>query len=185
MNRLDTSHNFWERYGDRNEKLEKKLGYFSIKNIDDPCVVTVAVNPKEYFEEFESQSVNKKCKGLRKGVSGMELEYYAKRINSIWEIETFGQLPKGKHKQNRFTIKNNSMVLDEIEKSKFVQINDKRYYFSDGIVSLSFSHPFLKEIVDFKREKKTKNRGVFTAGKTQTYSDGKICSRKKQKNFNL
>ena len=157
MNRLDTSHNFWERYGDRNEKLEKKLGYFSIKNIDDPCIVTVAVNPKEYFEEFESQSVNKKCKGLRKGVSGMELEYYAKRINSIWEIETFGQLPKGKHKQNRFTIRNNSMVLDEIEKSKFVQINDKRYYFSDGIVSLSFSHPFLKEIVDFKRGKKPKH----------------------------
>ena len=106
----------------------------------------------------------------------MEFEYYAKRINSLGEIETFGHLPKGKHKQNSFMIKNNSMVLDETEKSKFVQINDKRYYFSDGIVSLSFSHPFLKEIVDFKREKNPKNRGVFTAGKTQTYSDGKICS---------
>ena len=26
------------------------------------------------------------------------------------------------------------MVLEQIEKSKFAQINDKRYYFSDGIV---------------------------------------------------
>ena len=117
-------------------------------------MVTVAVNPKEYFEKFESQSVNKKHKGLRKGASRMEFEDYAKRINSTREIETFGQ---EKQKQNRFTIKNNQMVLEEIEKSKFAQINDERYYFSDGIVSLPFSHFFLKEIIDFKREKKPKN----------------------------
>ena len=97
----------------------------------------------------------------------MEFEDYAKRIIFIREIETFGQLPKEKQKQNRFTIKNNQMVLEEIEKAKFAQINDKRYYFSDGILSLTFSHPFLKEIVDFN------------------YSNGKICSPKKQKNFNL
>ena len=51
---------------------------------------------------------------------------------------------------------NNQMILEEIEKFKFSQISDKRYYFSDEIVSLRFSHPFLKEIVDFKREKKQK-----------------------------
>ena len=77
----------------------------------------------------------------------MEFEDYAKRIILIREIETFGQLPKEKQKQNRFTIKNNQMVLEEIEKAKFAQINDKRYYFSDGILSLTFSHPFLKEIL--------------------------------------
>ena len=49
----------------------------------------------------------------------MEFEDYAKRINSIRETETFRQLPKEKHKQNRFTIKKNQMVLEEIEKSKF------------------------------------------------------------------
>ena len=48
------------------------------------------------------------------------------------------------------------MILEEIEKSKFPQINDKRYYFSNRIASLLFSHPFLKETVDFKREKKQK-----------------------------
>ena len=56
----------------------------------------------------------------------MEFEDYAKRINSIKEIETFGQLPKEKQKQNRFTIKNNQMILEEIEKSKFSQINNKK-----------------------------------------------------------
>ena len=38
------------------------------------------------------------------------------------------------------------MVLEQVEKSKFAQINDKRYCFSDGIVSLPFLHPFLDEI---------------------------------------
>ena len=126
MHSFDASQIFWEKYGARNEQLNKKLGYFSIENIDDPCLVTVAVNPKEYFEDFESQSVNKKLKGLRKGTSRMEFEDYAKRINSIKEIETFGQLPKEKQKQNRFTIKNNQMILEEIEKSKFSQINNKK-----------------------------------------------------------
>ena len=86
----------------------------------------------------------------------MELENYSKQINSLKEIKTFGQLPVEKQKQKRFTIKNNKMILEEIEKSKFVQINDKRYYFSDGIVSLPFSHPYLLDIVQFKRDKKRK-----------------------------
>ena len=86
---------------------KKTLGYFCIETIDNPWGVAVALNPNEYFEEFERQSVNKKHEGLRKGASGIELEDYAKRINLIREIETFGQLPKEKVKQNRFTIKNN------------------------------------------------------------------------------
>ena len=69
-----------------------------IQNIDDSCMVTVAVNPKEYFQEFESQPINEKHKGLRKAAAGMEFEDYAKRINLIKEIETFGQLPKKKQK---------------------------------------------------------------------------------------
>lgn len=60
----------------RNANLRKKLGYFSIENIDDPYLVIVAVKPKEYFEQFESDNVNKKHKWLRKGASGMEFENY-------------------------------------------------------------------------------------------------------------
>ena len=86
----------------------------------------------------------------------MEFKNYAKMINSVKDIETFGQnLPK-RQKQNRFAIKQNEMVLEEIEKSKFVKINDKRYYLSNGIVSLPFSHPLLHKINVFKKEKKNK-----------------------------
>ena len=96
LHRFDTSHKFWEKYRVRNEHLKITLGYFSIENIDDLYVVTVAVNPKEYFEEFEGQSVNKKHKGLRKGASRMEFEDYAKRINSIRDILDFRTATKRK-----------------------------------------------------------------------------------------
>ena len=65
-----------------------------------------------------------------------------KRINSVKEIETFGQLPKKKQKQGRFSVKNSEMVLEEIEKSKFSQIINKRYYFSDGLCHYPFHTQF-------------------------------------------
>ena len=179
MHRFDTSHKFWKKYGVKNEHLKKKFDYFSIENIDDPYVVTVAVNPKEYFQEFDSQSIKKKHKGLRKGAS--EFKDYAERINSIREIETFGQLPKEKQKQNSLTIRNNQMILEEIEKSKFSQINNNRYCFSDGIVSLPFSHPFLKEIVN----KKQKTETSLQQEKRKLIPMGKFAAQKKQNNFDL
>ena len=156
LHRFDTSHKFWEKFSARDESLKKKLGYYSIENSDDPFLVTIAVNPKEYLEKFESENINKKPKGLRKGAKGIESENYSKRINSIKQNETFSRLSQEKQKLNRFTITSNEMVVEEIEKSKFAQINDKRHYFSDGIVSLPFSHPFLAETAEFKT--KTKNR---------------------------
>ena len=53
------------------------------------------------------------------------------------------------------------------------------------VTELYLSHSYLKEIVNFKREKKEKNWGVSTTAKTQTYSNGKISSPNKQKNFDL
>ena len=69
------------------------------------------VKPEEYIETFKSEYVNKKHKGLRKGGPGMEFENYLKRINSVADIETFGQLSAEKQKQNRFPIKNNVTLI--------------------------------------------------------------------------
>ena len=72
LHRFDTtSHKFWERYSARNAALKKKLGYFSIENIDDLCMTIIAVNLKEYIETFKYEYVNKKHKGLRKGALEM------------------------------------------------------------------------------------------------------------------
>ena len=96
--RFDTSHEFWENYSARNKSFKKKLGHFNLQNINDTCMVTVAVSPKEYFEDIKSENINKKHKYLWKGALGMEFEDYAKCINSIREIETFGQLSPEKQK---------------------------------------------------------------------------------------
>ena len=34
---------------------------------------------------------------------------------------------------------------------QFASLNDKRYYFSDGIVSLPFGHPSLTKLRDYKK----------------------------------
>ena len=106
----------------------------------------------------------------------MEFENNAKRINSAKDIETLGQNMPEKQKQNRFAIKQNKMILEEIEKSKFVQTNDKRYYFSDGTVSLPFSHSLLHEINQFKKEKKNKKLSSICKRKN---TNGKMFCRKK------
>ena len=37
-------------------------------------------------------------------------------------------------------------------KTKFSQFNDKIFYFSNGITSLPLSHPYLKELVEYKKK---------------------------------
>ena len=46
------------------------------------------------------------------------------------------------------------MIMTSCDKVKFAQLNDKRYYFSDGIVSLPFGHPSLNEIRNYKKSLK-------------------------------
>ena len=93
----------------------------------------------------------------------MDIQHYGKRINSIREIER-KMLENKYSSQHRFAVKNNEMNLHEANKQIvnlckifFARINDKRYYFEDGIVSLPFSHLSLLEIVKYKVEIKTKS----------------------------
>ena len=53
------------------------------------------------------------------------------------------------------------MVLDRVQKNKFSQLNDKRYYFQCGIISIPFSHASLNEINQFKWSKKQKIENWF------------------------
>ena len=114
------------------------------------------VNPKEYIKLFESDTINKRHKGVHKAEESMELCSFDKRINSVKYFEMFGQFEKDTVNQSRFTVKNNEIILETIEKCKFAQMNDKRYYFEDGIISLPFYHPYLNEINEQKTNKKEK-----------------------------
>ena len=41
--------------------------------------------------------------------------------------------------------------MTSLNKVKFASLNDKRYYFSDEIVSLLYGHPLLKEVREYKK----------------------------------
>ena len=64
--RFDKSDKFWKQFGVHDQANRKVLGLYEVESINDPCLVTLAVNPKEYLEYFESTRVNKKQKGLKK-----------------------------------------------------------------------------------------------------------------------
>ena len=60
--RFDRSHKFWNLFGARKESRRKKLVYYEIENIDNPYIITLAVNPKECLEVFKDFRLNKKHK---------------------------------------------------------------------------------------------------------------------------
>ena len=80
------------------KRKKKKISLCEIKHIDDPCYVTLAVNPKEYFEFFKDHSTNKKHKGIKKVSKGMDFHNYANRIKCLKNFDTFEQ-PINEHKK--------------------------------------------------------------------------------------
>ena len=151
--RFDKSDEFWKKFDVHKPQNQKVLGLYEVENINDPCYVTLAVNPKEYLEYFKSDNVNKKHKGIKKGAVGMDFENYAERIKPLFDFETYKQ-PKPDTKQVvRISVKKGEMTTHKITKTKFSQLNDKRFYFPNAIVSLPFGHAVLKEIDDFKKNK--------------------------------
>ena len=47
--------------------------------------------------------------------------------------------------KKRFQIINNNTQMNIVNKTQFAGLNDKRFYFHDGIVSLPFGHYLLKK----------------------------------------
>ena len=65
-------HKFWEKFSAKNEKLEAWLLRDWAYRRSVLC--NHSSKPKEYVEKLESNSVNKKQKGLRKGHQEYTLE---------------------------------------------------------------------------------------------------------------
>ena len=60
FDRLDLSDDFWAEFNVQNKKLKNQVGRFEVESINIPNIITIAINPKEYREEFEDLSNNKK-----------------------------------------------------------------------------------------------------------------------------
>ena len=56
-----------------------------MENINNTNILTVAINPKEYFEKYKDCSINKKHKGLKKNTPGMDFEAYSERLATLHE----------------------------------------------------------------------------------------------------
>ena len=49
---LDLADELYEHFGVRNEKLKKQVGLYEVENIDNPTMVTIAINPKGYLNNI-------------------------------------------------------------------------------------------------------------------------------------
>ena len=61
-----------------------------------------------------------------------------------------------KNEQKRFQVVNKSMQIKSVRKTQFAGLNDKSFYFHDGIVSLPFAY-FLLEKTWEEKEKQKRN----------------------------
>ena len=85
FHRLDLSAEFYQQFNCRNEGLKKRVGFFEIENVRKPNVITIALNPKEYYERFIDHSDNKKHKGIKKSTPGMDFDSYSNRLSDLTE----------------------------------------------------------------------------------------------------
>ena len=146
--RFDKSDKFWEQFGDHIPENQKVLGLYEVESINDPCLVTLATNPKEYLEYFKGESVIKKHKGIRNGAVGMDYENFPERIEPLFHFQTYVK-PKADTKSVvRISVKKGEMTTYRI----FSQLNDERFYFPNAIISLPFSHQVLEEIDQYKKK---------------------------------
>ena len=151
LNRLDLSNDFWKKHGVHDPLTKKQMGLYEIENIDNQNICTIAINPKEYFEKFKNRKINKKHKGVRRDTPGMFFESYAARIKNLRDDLDFVRKDEKKIIQKRLQVKNTNMTMTSVNKVQFASLNDKRYYFSDGIVSLPFGHPSLNSVREYKK----------------------------------
>ena len=141
--------------------MKKKLEYYKIKLIGNPCQLVLAINLKGYFKYFENKKSNKKNEGVKKVSSSMKFENFASRINLLNDIEKLREEEKEKQEQYKFLVKKVRMEKNIIQKSKFAKINDERCYFSNGIASFQFSHHGLKNLAKYKDEEGQKVAKYF------------------------
>ena len=78
FDRLDLSADYFAQFNCQNQKL------FEIENIDKPNIITIALNPKEYYERFTILT-KKTHKGLKKSTPDMDFDSYSACLSDLTE----------------------------------------------------------------------------------------------------
>lgn len=81
----------------------------------------------------------------------MEFENYAERTQPLVEFDTYQKQRADFKEVVRISVKKGEMTTHKIRKTKFSQLNDKRFYFPDSILSLPYGHPSLKGLKSTKK----------------------------------
>ena len=76
----------------------------------------------------------------------MDFDSYSERLSDLNEFSKEFLKKPVKIEQKRFQIINESMQMKSVIKVQFGQLNNKRFYFSNGLISLPFGHPYLEEL---------------------------------------
>ena len=98
------------------------------------------------MSNFMITQVIKKHKGLKMSTRDMDFDSYSERLADLNKFSTeFSRKPK-KIQQKRFQIINEYMQMEAASKVQFGRLNDKRFYFSNGIMSLPYEHPSLENL---------------------------------------
>ena len=79
--RFDSSHEFWDICEARKEQKKENSSTLKLNIIDNPCILTLAVNPKECLELFEDKNLNKKHKDIKKGHLGLVSKTFHRELN--------------------------------------------------------------------------------------------------------
>ena len=84
------------------------------------------------------------------------MDSYSERLADLNEFskDFFKKLKQ--IEQKRFQIINESMQMKSVSKVEFGQLNDQRLYFSNGLISLPYGHPYLEDL----RKEKHKYRAI-------------------------
>ena len=96
----------------------------------------------------------------------MDFDSYSNRLSDLTEYcsELLNKAnPVQQIEQKRFQIINESMQMKSVSKVQFGQLNDKRFYFSKGIASLPYGHPYLENL----RKQKYKYRNIHKVIQTK------------------
>ena len=81
----------------------------------------------------------------------MDYDNFVERIKPLFHFDTYVK-PKADTKSVvRISVKKGEMTTYGITKSKFSQLNDKRFYFPNAIISLLFGHQALEKIEQYKK----------------------------------
>ena len=91
----------------------------------------------------------------------MEYENYAERIKPMFDFKTYKKPKLDMKELVRISVKKGEMTTHKITKTKFSQLNDKRFHFPNGILSLPFGHSSLNEIDEYKKNKGQRTEKYF------------------------